>query len=86
MKTILIYVVDNAKLEENEKIGFEMNKVKPTLIPFSFNEKHFVGYWVDPDENDDTGAFDIIFYMGGDVFKTPYKKETEELFKSILNS
>lgn len=85
MKTIKIYIFDSAKLGENEDLGFKKNNKVCNLIDFHFDETQLAGYWIDPDIDDDTKTQDIVFYLAGQSFKTPFKPESEALLKSCLN-
>ena len=87
MINILIYIFDSKKEEENESLGFIKNDLKCELTEFHIDEKHLSGYWIDNEIHDQTKTLDIVFYlMGGESFRTPYKKETELLFNKILET
>jgi hypothetical protein len=99
MITIPIYIFDESKksltqiqLDENERLGYEKNKIDPKdlgvkmrLTDFFFAEKDFTGFWVDPDIHDDSKSKDIIFYIGTCCFRTPYTKEKILEFIRILD-
>lgn len=85
MKTIKIYIFDSAKLSENDDLGFAKNDLCCNLIDFNFDETQLVGYWIDPDIDDDTKTRDIVFYLNGQSFKTPYNAVSEALLNSCLN-
>jgi hypothetical protein len=84
MKTIKIYIFDSEKIDENESVGFRVNKDTVRLVDFHFDETQLSGYWIDPDVNDDTGNQDIIFYVGGETFKTKWNPQNEELLRGCL--
>jgi hypothetical protein len=84
MRIVKIWIRDNASLDENERLGFDVNKPSLDLVNFQFNEKLFAGYWIDTDENDITKAKDIIFYLGGQSFSTPHTKETRSMFDELM--
>ena len=97
MQSIPIYIYDTAikekiqaLIDENESLGFEKNKVpsnkiKFILVDFFFDEDKFIGYWVDTDINDDSGTVDIVFYIGGSSFRTPFSEERQRDLNLILN-
>jgi hypothetical protein len=97
MKSIPIYIWDTAPrekvqalIDENEALGFEKNKNIPKvedkmmLVDFNFDDKKFIGYWIDNDIHDDSHTRDIIFYIGGTSFRTPLLTSTINLFNQIL--
>jgi hypothetical protein len=87
MKTIKIYIRDEKGEEERETLGLPKLKGTDTLVDLVFNEKTLLGYWIDPDENDSTGAFaDICFYLNGEGFRTPFNEKTLLMFDEILKS
>lgn len=86
MKTIKIYTFDSAKLSENEDLGFTKNDECCKLIDFHFDEKQLSGYWIDTDIDDDTKTKDIVFYIGGQSFKTPFNLVSEAVLRSCLQS
>ena len=98
METIEIYIYDITKkglvdklLEENENLGFEKNKIdqirtknKYALIDFHFNPRHLVGFWIDPDVDDDTNTIDIVLYIGSSSFRTPFTRNKEVRLMQLL--
>ncbi len=84
MKTIKIYIQDNAKIDENDQLGFEKNKGIYKLVNFFFDETQLSGYWVDPDIDDKTGSQNINFYVAGISFQTPWTTESEAILRSCL--
>jgi hypothetical protein len=97
MKSIPIYIYDTAikekiqaLMDENESLGFDKNKIPSTkvkfiLVDFFFNEEQFIGYWVDLDINDDSGTIDIVIYIGGSSFRTPYSEERQRFLNQLLS-
>ncbi len=86
MKTIPIYIYDSAKLSENDSLGFEKNNKCCNLVDFHFDEMQLSGYWLDPDIDDDTKTQDIVFYIGGQSFKTPFTNVTIAILNSCLRT
>jgi len=84
MKTIKIYIQDNAKIDENDQLGFEKNKGIYKLVNFYFNEVDLSGYWIDPDFDDRSGTQNINFYVSGISFQTPMTLESETTLRSCL--
>ena len=97
MKSIPIYIYDTAikekiqeLIDENESLGFEKNKIKEpkikySLVNFNFNEEKLLGYWIDNSVNDDTQTLDIVFYISGTSFRTPYSEECKLLLNRLLS-
>ena len=85
MRTIKIYIFDSEKIDENESVGFRVNKDTVRLVDFHFDETQLSGYWIDPEVNDDTGSQDIIFYLGGVTFKTKWSPQNEKILRECLN-
>jgi hypothetical protein len=93
-----IYIFDSAKkeaaeklLRENEDLGFTKNKINENdlkamykLLDFVFDESAFVGFWLDPEKDDDTGTKDIVIYIGNFAFRTPYTDKTYNFLCNIL--
>lgn len=100
MITIPIYIFDSSKkdkvqklIDENDTLGFEKNKIdkedlitKYSIVDFHIDERQFQGFWVDPGRDDDTKTFDIVLYICGMAFRTPYSNETEAILVGLLNS
>lgn len=97
MKKVPIYIFDSsakkkiqALIDENETLGFEKNIISNKnnhdyqLVDFPFDENTLIGYWVDPDKDDDTGTYDIVFYCLGTSFRTPYSEELKDFFNFVL--
>jgi len=84
MFKVKIYIYDTAKAEENDRLGFDKNKVPFVLTDFIFKAEKLTGYWVDIETNDDTKTRDIIFYVDGQCFRTPYNPITVKYFDDIL--
>ena len=84
MRTIKVYICDSVKVSENDSLGYEKNGDLYHLIDFNFDETQLSGYWIDPDIDDDTKTQDIVFYLGGQSFKTPFTVESETILKSCL--
>lgn len=75
--------------EENERnlnLGLPVipSEKRMKLVDFHFVESHLGAFWCDPDIDDDSKTYDIIFYIDGNSYRTPWRKETEELFKTII--
>lgn len=98
MQSIPIYIYDTAVkekiqalIDENESLGFEKNKnipspkIKFILVDFFFDEDKFIGYWIDKDINDESGTVDIVIYIGGSSFRTPFSEERQRDINLILN-
>lgn len=100
MITIKIYIYDPKPksiiqnlIDENDRLGFEKNKIDKTeedrpkhqLVDFNFDERRVLGFWCDPDMDEDTGTFDLIFYIDGTAFRTPCNNEKIKIFTEILN-
>jgi hypothetical protein len=75
--TINITIInkENEKIEELTGVS---NDDSLLLVPFHFKESSFVGFWVDPDNED------IIFYVGAESFRTPYSELTCSMFKNLV--
>jgi hypothetical protein len=84
MISIDIYIKDSEKISENEMMGYEKNDHIYSLVPFYFKEDHLSGYWEDVEIDTQMGTINIIFYVGGSSFCTPYSKETETILKNCL--
>lgn len=99
MTVIPIYIFDSAKSElaeklqqENDRLGFEKNKIEElqresrySLVDFFFNERQLTGFWLDIDRDDDTKTKDIIVYIGGVSFRTPFSQEKHMQLIELLN-
>jgi hypothetical protein len=85
MKIIKIYIQDNDKVSENDSLGFEKNDKIFNLIDFHFDETQLSGYWIDPDNESRMKTKNIIFYLGGTSFTTPFTLESEAILRSCLN-
>ena len=73
MKSVKIEIV-NTKLDD---LGIDQ---EPIYVPFRFNEKLLVGYWVD-------SKFDVIaFYIGSCSFICKHTTANIYLFESILKN
>lgn len=73
MKEVQIQL-ENGKLID---LGLES---EVTYAPLRFNESHFVGYWINSDDNT------IIFYLtGGKPFLCANNSENIAIFETILN-
>lgn len=84
MKTIQIYIQDNEKVSENDVLGFEKNKPY-NLTDLHFDETQLSGYWIDPDIDSGSKTQNIIFYLGGTSFSTPFTPESELILRKCLN-
>lgn len=85
MKTIKIYIQNNEKIDENNSLGFEKNGGIYNLIDFYFDATQLSGYWIDPEVDTKMNTQNIIFYLGGTSFSTPWTPESEMILKSCLN-
>lgn len=85
MKTIKVYIFDSEKVTENEDLGFNKNNKCFHEVDFHFDETQMSGYWIDPEIDDDTCTQDIIFYVAGQPFITPFSPATEGLLRTCLN-
>lgn len=95
MITIPIYITDyelqRIEQEENDRLanlGVKSNKskVQQKLVPFNINEQHLSGFWIDPDFNDDSKTIDIVIYVHGNSFRTPYTNEMESRLIDVLTN
>jgi len=95
MITIPIYLYDQknrmkveAENERNENLGLPTKDVPAAFtVDFHMRESALSAFWVDPDEDDDTGTSnDINFYIYGAGYKSPYNKELVEKFTEILTN
>jgi hypothetical protein len=82
MKKIKICIQDSEKISENDILGFEKNNTI-NLTDLYFDETQLSGYWIDPAVDKDGGQ-DIIFYIGGLSFVTPYNTMSEKILKDCL--
>jgi hypothetical protein len=85
MKTIKVYICDNEKISENDSLGFDKNDKPYNLIDFHFDDTQLAGYWIDPDVDSRMKTQNIVFYLGGTSFTTPYTQESEAILRSCLN-
>lgn len=74
--TIPIYLVNN-KLED---LGIES---EDEFADFHFDTSCFFGYWIVKD--DEGKPIELMTYIGGQKFVTPYSEKTINLFETILN-
>lgn len=55
---------------------------------FNFNRKDLLGYWIVREDDgkylEEGTPIEIMFYLSGHKFITPYKKSTINLFNDIL--
>jgi len=73
---IPIKLLDN-KTEELRNLGIET--VSPNVLkPFIFRTTSLDGFWTDEESKE------IVFYVGGFSFVTPYSQNTLKLFNIIL--
>ena len=79
---VAIWLLDQKKLAESEMTGVDSDV--NSLTDFYFKIENLVGFWID--FADDDGSRDIIFYVGGDSFRTPYKKALAEKFYKDLEA
>jgi hypothetical protein len=98
MRRVEIYIYDTSDeskvqemIAENNLLGFTKNVIPENterwrLTDFYFDEKKIIGYWIDPEPDDDSGTIDIIFYIGSTSFRTPVSKEKIKFFEDILKN
>lgn len=92
MILIDIYLFNSAVTDEereNEILGFEKNKIssakKVKTETLYLDENHIDAFWRDPDIDDDTGNNDIIIYINGSSFRTPFRDDLfDHLVKVLL--
>jgi hypothetical protein len=85
MKIIPIYICDSEKVSENDDMGFEKNGNLYKLLDFNFDETQLSGYWIDPDVDSRMRTRNIIFYLNGISFCTPFTEKSESILKNCLN-
>ena len=75
---VQIKLINKEVEDRNDLLG--INEEIGSYAEFNFNENNFDGYWVDPD------LAEIIFYVSGHSFYTPYTVKTEGLFSNIISN
>ena len=76
MKTLFISVI-NHKLDE---LGIDQ---EDCWVPFIFNPKELIGYWI-VEEGD--SSVEIMVYIGGHKFVVKYNEETISELNEILET
>ena len=77
---IPVYLFDSEEMDEREKLGLDEDK--PLTVKQTTLETIYVSsFWRDPDVNHNTGTKDIVFYVDGVSFRTPY---TEKIINEVL--
>jgi hypothetical protein len=78
-----IYLIDYDKSDENENLGIE-NKDIATKTTFWFSDTALTGFYIDDNIDDYTKTQDIIFFLGGSSYRTPFNPETFCILTNIL--
>jgi hypothetical protein len=74
MFVIPIYLIDTDVEDEKERLG--LNEDEPAELKQTAVHTIYVSsYWIDVDKNRHTGTKDIVFYIDGVPFRTPYTKQ-----------
>ena len=85
------YAAQNKLDAENERLknlGVKVNEISVPMkiVPFYINEKLLGGFWIDPDIHDDTKTMDIIFYVNGNNYRTPYTDDIKDFLVKVLTT
>lgn len=77
---IPVYLMDVEEEEQREKLGIDEDE--PLTIKQTTLETIYISsFWRDPNVNRHTGTKDIVFYVDGVAFRTPY---TERIITEVL--
>ena len=77
---IPIYLIDSEEEDERERLGLDEDQ--PLTVNQTTLETIYISsFWRDPNKNRHTGTKDIVFYVDGVSFRTPY---TEEIIIKVL--
>lgn len=85
MKNIKIYIQDSDKVSENEDLGFKKNDEPYSLTDLYFDETQLSGFWIDKEVDDRMGTLNIVFYLNGVSFCTPFNDNSLRELKECLN-
>jgi hypothetical protein len=77
---IPIYLIDSEEEEEREKLGIDEDKPM-TINQTTLETIYISSFWRDPNKNRHTGTKDIVFYVDGVSFRTPY---SEKIINEVL--
>ena len=77
---ILIHLIDDERTALNDLIGKD-DDLEIKQVPLKFVSIDC--FWVDPEINKDSETQDIIFYINGSSFRTPFTKERINFFNPI---
>jgi hypothetical protein len=78
-----IYLIVYDKSDKNESIGIESEDIA-TKTTFWFSDTALTGFYIDDNTDEYTKTQDIIFFCGGNSYRTPFNPETFQLLTSIL--
>lgn len=77
---IPIYLIDSEEEDSRERLGMDedapLNVKQSTLYTI-----YISSYWIDPNENKHTKTVDIVFYVDGVSYRTPY---TEQIINEVI--
>ena len=74
-----IYLVDKEQQKQNDLLGLD-KEARGKTVDFVFKDSMFSGYWIDNEDDDD----DIIFYVAGATYATPFSVNTVSKFESLI--
>ena len=80
---IIIQLLNGEQTSLNDLLGKE-DDIELQQVPLRFVSIDC--FWIDPEENDDTKTKDIIFYINGASFRTPYNPEREKLLMDAMGN
>jgi len=77
---IPIYIFDAEEEEQRERLALDEDK--PLTIQQATLETIYISsFWRDPNKNRNTGTKDIVFYIDGVSFRTPF---SEKIINEVL--
>lgn len=79
--TIPIYLYDQEEIDQRETLGIDEDEPLEKIMQAPLNTLYVDCYWTDPKENKNTRVKDIIFYINGANFRTPY---SEKIIHEVL--
>ena len=77
---IPIYIFDSEETSKREKLGIDEDE-PITIQQATLQTIYISSFWRDPNKNRDTGSHDIVFYIDGVSFRTPY---SEKIINNVL--
>jgi len=78
---IPIYLMDVEEEEQREKLGIDEDEPL-TIKQTTLYTIYISSFWKDPNVNRHTGTKDIVFYIDGVSFRTPY---SEKIINEVLH-